>query len=516
MKTVCILTAGVGKRLGVYSRIINKSLLPIQKKAVISYIIENFPKNTDFIIAVGHLKNQVIDYLKLFHPDRNFKFVKVKDYQSDKSGPGLSLLKCRKYLNKPFYFVSCDTLFNKKLVKAEDKNWMGINYLTISNNRDYCNLMIKNGFVKKIHDKIQSSKDFKQFIGLSFIYDYKLFWEGIKKSKKIENEYQVSSGFQNILKYNQIKAKKFNWEDVGTLKNYKSLITKYEKYDFSKENEFIYINNSKVIKFFNDKNKKNILVERSLVNNFFPKINKKIGNFFTYDYIMGKTFYNVKDPTKFIKLLNILEKRFWKKPNKKINLKVNCKEFYYTKTKSRIVQFFKKYPYYENQMKLVNNFKLPTIKYLLSKINWSELYDSINVRFHGDLQFDNIITYKEKFYLIDWRTDFGGRRNYGDLYYDLAKIYGGILINYNLIKKNKFTYIEKKYKCDFKVYTMKKIMQKHLITFKKYLKKNNLDFKKIKILTGLIYLNMAPLHKPNFDKILFNLGKKIIHDEINY
>ena len=137
MKTVCILTAGIGKRLGIYSKIINKSLLPIKKKAIISYIIENFPKDTHFIIAVGHFKNQVIDYLKLFHSDRKFKFVSIKDYKSDKSGPGLSLLKCKKYLNKPFYFVSCDTLFNKKIDNLENENWMGINYLSISNNKDY-------------------------------------------------------------------------------------------------------------------------------------------------------------------------------------------------------------------------------------------------------------------------------------------------------------------------------------------------------------------------------------------
>ncbi len=516
MKTVCILTAGIGKRLGIYSKIINKSLLPIKKKAIISYIIENFPKDTHFIIAVGHFKNQVIDYLKLFHSDRKFKFVSIKDYKSDKSGPGLSLLKCKKYLNKPFYFVSCDTLFNKKIDNLENENWMGINYLSISNNKDYCNLKLKKGFVEKIHDKIQCSKDFKQFIGLSYIYDFKIFWEGIKKSKKIKNEYQVSSGFQNILKYKKIKAKKFNWEDVGTLKNYKSLITKYEKYDFSKENEFIYINKTKVIKFFNDKDKKNILIERSIKNNIFPKIKEKKGNFFTYNYIKGNTFYNIKNPIKFIKLLNFLEKKFWEQPNKKIDLRKNCKKFYYTKTKSRINEFFKKYPSYENHIKYVNSFKLPTIKYLLSKINWSELYHSINVKFHGDLQFDNIINYKKKFYLIDWRTDFGGQQNYGDLYYDLAKIHGGILINYNLIKKNKFTYKEKKNKCYFKTITMKKIMKKHLITFEKYLKKNNLNFKKIKILTGLIYLNMAPLHKPNFDKILFNYGKKIIYDQIKY
>ena len=47
-----------------------------------------------------------------------------------------------------------------------------------------------------------------------------------------------------------------------------------------------------------------------------------------------------------------------------------------------------------------------------------------------------------------------------------------------------------------------------------YIFNNKLSLSKIKFLTGLIYLNMSILHKPPFDKILFNFGKKIILNEI--
>ena len=46
--TVCILTAGKGSRVGKISEYLNKSLLPINKKAAISWIIEKFPKDTEF------------------------------------------------------------------------------------------------------------------------------------------------------------------------------------------------------------------------------------------------------------------------------------------------------------------------------------------------------------------------------------------------------------------------------------------------------------------------------------
>ena len=58
-KTVCILAAGVGSRVGSYSTYLNKSLLPIKKKAAISHIIDQFSNNTEFVIAIGHFGKQV-------------------------------------------------------------------------------------------------------------------------------------------------------------------------------------------------------------------------------------------------------------------------------------------------------------------------------------------------------------------------------------------------------------------------------------------------------------------------
>ena len=42
---------------------------------------------------------------------------------------------------------------------------------------------------------------------------------------------------------------------------------------------------------------------------------------------------------------------------------------------------------------------------------------------------------KNKFKLIDWRQDFSGNLNYGDIYYDLAKLNGGIYVSYQNVKK---------------------------------------------------------------------------------
>ena len=50
--------------------------------------------------------------------------------------------------------------------------------------------------------------------------------------------------------------------------------------------------------------------------------------------------------------------------------------------------------------------------------------------------------------------------------------------------------------------------------FENFVIENGYDLNKIKLITGLIYLNMAPLHHDPFDHLLYFLGKKLIHKQI--
>ena len=59
---ICILTAGKGTRMWPYNEKINKALLPVKNKAIISHLIEQFRPNDEFIIGLGYLGDQVKDY----------------------------------------------------------------------------------------------------------------------------------------------------------------------------------------------------------------------------------------------------------------------------------------------------------------------------------------------------------------------------------------------------------------------------------------------------------------------
>ena len=105
---VCILTAGKGNRLGRSAETLNKALHPVNSKAAISWIIDKFPNNTEFVIGLGYLGDQVKNYLLLTHSETKFHFVRIKNYNGPGSGPGHSLNCCKSFLENPFFFVSCE------------------------------------------------------------------------------------------------------------------------------------------------------------------------------------------------------------------------------------------------------------------------------------------------------------------------------------------------------------------------------------------------------------------------
>ena len=121
---VVIPTAGIGSRLEKLTKNLNKSLVSVANKPILSHLIDQFPKTCDFVVALGHKGNLVKDFLLLAYPKRNFHFINVNPYEGKGSGLGYSILCCKKYLQEPFVFISCDTLV-KEPIPSPEFNWMG-------------------------------------------------------------------------------------------------------------------------------------------------------------------------------------------------------------------------------------------------------------------------------------------------------------------------------------------------------------------------------------------------------
>lgn len=517
---VCILTAGVGSRMGEISNSLNKAILPTNEGAIISEIIKSFDKDTKFIIAVGYKSRQVKDYISIAHKDlsKNISFKLVDNFDKKFSGPGYSLFKCKNFLNEPFFVISCDTIIPNKIKLSNNlqkKNILFGNKVAYDLSKEYCNLEVdhKNKITKILEKKKYKNSNYFSFSGLIYVYDFKQYWESL--SRVINKKYspQLSDGLPSLLKKKEIYFKNIDWIDVGKFKLYQKYINQNTNFDFSKKNEAIYIINGKVIKYFKDKNIVNQRFNKSKkIKNIFPVLKKK-NNFYYYNYAEGKTLYEVRNNTKiFSYFVNWAHKKLWIKSTKDKQFQLNCRRFYKDKTYKRLSKILLKYKTIDKYK--INESSVSTIRILLKKIDWNNLINGKSYFIHGDLQFDNILYRGNKnFLLLDWRHSFGNYVNKGDIYYDIAKLLGGILINYKKIKMNKFIFEEKKNKISYKILEDHSILKNNFQTLYRYIIKERLNLKKIYTLTALIYLNMSPLHHYPFDKILFGLSKEILSDK---
>ncbi len=517
---VCILAAGVGSRMGALSQHVNKAILPVNFKGTISYIIEKFPKDTKIVIAIGHKKESIIEYLVITHPDRSFIFVDIDKYIGPGSGPGYSLLQCKKALQCPFIFFAADTIVLEE-IPLPDKNWFGI--APIKDPEKYCTVKIKNNFVYEINDKIKTNNRFA-FIGLAGIYDYKLLFSELEKNKDlISEEIQVSNGFKRLIEKKLVPIG-FTWFDTGSINNYietnKNFSGNNVKLDINRGDEFLYFINDRVIKYFADPEIVRKRCERAdTLKGLCPKIESRQNNFYAYKKVNGQTLSNILDNQLLNDFLYEMTNRLWKKQEltveeQKIFFSA-CKTFYYNKIIKRLQSFYNKTGINDCKNN-INGVSIPSIKELFAKIDWDYICTGIPVTIHGDLQFDNVLLINDnigksgKFLLLDWREDFSGLTNMGDIYYDLAKIYESMIFSYEIIKENMFSFDMSGTTIHFDFYIKNNLLDTKEI-YENFIAQNGFDLQKIKIITGINLLETSVLYHDPVDHLLFFLGKTIIY-----
>jgi choline kinase/thiamine kinase-like enzyme len=513
---VCILTAGKGTRMGALGLKLNKALHPIGAKAIISRIIEKFPADAEFVIGLGYLGKQVRDYLQIAHGDRKITYADVDNFDGPGSGPGYSLLCCKDHLQKPFYFVSCDTLWDNDVDWTMAGNWFGVSPVEPGSSAAYCNLKVIEGRVVDLRDKQIVPPTYQAFVGLCRIEDHATFWSALQSTDQVAGEHQISNGVKALITDCVTHAQQIDWTDVGDAAKYKAAVARYEDYDFSKQDEALYIVNRKVIKFFTDEAITRRRVEKAGMNpRVFPKITHHRAQFYAYDYQPGETLYASCTPDVFAAFLNWLRENLWQRKSVAAELmRDTCMKFYRDKTLERVTMFQRKYALRDVE-NVINGRRVPPTAELLQSVPWARLADGTACFMHGDLQFDNVLCDRaaRSFVLLDWRQDFGGHMEFGDLYYDLAKLYGGIILNYDYIKLHLLRYEEDGDRV-FYDFAMRFQTPQYLQQFTEYLEGNGFDISKVKILVGLIYLNMSPLHHFPFDKMLYSLGREFLYREV--
>lgn len=496
MKTVVLLTAGTGSRMGKYASVINKTLLPIHDKAIISHIIDQFDAATNFVVALGYGGDDVERYLKIAHPQSQFTFVRVNDFDGPKAGPANSLKECRSRLWGPFLLIACDAAYEGLDNIPSDRNYIGVSNVAAEESPAYCNVELDGNRISAIVDK-RYCESGVAVNGVFFIKDVDVFWQNL-------GDVELSTGWGSLEAY----AHHLNWTDLGTFDRYQKFYLQNSPYDFSKTDEFLWIVNGRVIKWFRDRTITEKRVRRASGRASFPIIDIVDDRFYSYELVPGETLYQHVSPLLFDKLLEHMEEVWYSWVGKEQLNQEACVDFYHTKTLKRLQAFRDKYP---NFNPLVVNGKIlkVDIDTALHLVDWDSICGKDLAErtafIHGDLQFDNILYDGRRFTLLDWRQDFAGSENVGDYFYDIAKLLGGLIVDYSQIKKNRFTFTEDGDTCSF---TLPPTSNAELISKLKQRYPSPL----IDQIVSLIYLNMAPLHSPPFDKLLFCLSLERLNE----
>lgn len=500
---VLILCAGLGSRLKNLTDEINKTLIPINNKAILSHIISLFPNTYDFIIALGYKKNSIKEYCKIVYPNHNFTFVEIEKFEGEGTGPGLSALECKKHLQRPFYFVAGDCIIDSELPHL-DGNWLGVSPTSYPEKYSTIKINEKNDVLSHVNKSVDGYD--LAFIGLGSIYNYEIFWDELEKN--IKNGEFVCA-FENPEKFPTLKAKSLKWFDTGNLDDLNNTKLYFEDIQLSlvkDTNEITYKDNTKFLKFIPNKTSlKNRVHRVKYLKNFVPKNFGSSENFIYYDWNNGNSPYELDDISVFQNFLPILKENI--NSSKVSPRHKDILKFYKEKTENRIKDFLSKNSknLFEEEHE-INTVKRKSLKSILESIDYSVFNDNeFYTLFHGDLHFDNMIYNKEdnKYYYIDWRDSFGDSIDAGDIYYDLAKFYGGLCIPYNLMKNEenlKFT--EGIYSVQFD-YPVSKNISNFKKIYEKWVAENNFSLSKIKLITAFIFLNMSPLHDGKFGKMLW-------------
>jgi glucose-1-phosphate thymidylyltransferase len=219
---VIIPLAGKGTRLRPHTHITPKPMLKIAGKPVIDYVMDDLQKLggiEQVIYITGHLKEKVEDYTRSKYP-----WPSVFVEQKEQRGTADAIRLARPYVDQPVMVIFVDTIFDADLSVIKRTDTDGI--IWVKEVEDYKRFGVvvadKDGNMKTIVEKPSTPISKRANIGLQYIKNWKLLFEGIDhvmKQPPNKGEYYLTDAFQYMvdqgakLKVVDVEG----WYDAGKL-----------------------------------------------------------------------------------------------------------------------------------------------------------------------------------------------------------------------------------------------------------------------------------------------------------
>jgi dTDP-glucose pyrophosphorylase len=511
------------------------ALIPIYGKPIIYYILKNIIDLgiSEVYIAIGFqhekVKSYIENYLK-YTTKANIHFVIIDEIKK----PGISLYNTLKVIKKGKVFISlADTIcdFDNNILEKGD-------FILASKKFDKSDLwctVTKDGDNKllKIRDKEKNlSKNELALTGIYVLNDVSVI--NNLSEDTIPSDFEISyllDKYNSVNKIEVIESK--NWLDFGHIEKYQKskkrllearsfntlsfndtfgTITKKSTYTekFIAEIQWL-LNLPKSLKVLSPRVLDYSLNDKESFVTMEYYSYQTVTEIWLYANFSVKTYKGIID-----KVLSILS--LFKDEKREVS-KYDYKAVYITKTHQRLKLIKEQNCMNLNKMLAgnrdgfiyINNKKLKSWQLLEKDIfhKIEELYNvDDNCLIHGDYCFSNLLydINSGVLRLIDPRGVWGASAN-GDFKYDLAKLRHSVVGDYDFIVNDlfsieileaSFNYTIKNNETQLKIknYFDKKVSQNH-----------NLNH--IKLIEGLLFLTMVPLHSNSEDRQIVMLAKAI-------
>ena len=199
---VIIPLAGKGTRLRPHTHLVPKPMLKIAGKPVMAYILEDLERLggvEQVIYVTGHLKEKVEKYART-----QFKLPAAFVEQTVQDGTAGAVKLAQPYVDQDVLIIFVDTIFETDLSVIKTTDADGI--IWVKEVEDYQRFGVvvtdKDGNMTKIVEKPDTPISKRANIGLYYVKNWKLLYEGIDwvlKQPKNKGEYYLTDAFQYMI-----------------------------------------------------------------------------------------------------------------------------------------------------------------------------------------------------------------------------------------------------------------------------------------------------------------------------
>ena len=524
---VLILSAGkIEKELESVFGTIPSGLIPLHGKPVIFRIIDKLLKEgfKKISITTG-FKKEILEKIISEQYEGRIKINFITT--SFEKPPGNSILTAIEKIQEPKLLVILgDTLVENELSELIQKN---SDFVLTSNNfeipENWCVITSKDGKLDLIFDKKKDLEKTDEQYALVGVYHFDDL-ASLKHAYAKFNHQECIEISDLIKKYKERKVISAiiceQWYDAGHVENYfvsKQMLLKaryFNSLKFDRSLEIVTKTSENTSKLIDEIEwYKQIPTDLSKL---IPKIidfNQSKKPALKLEYIKHPTLAELWLYSDFSSKLwmEILEKlfeilnQFKKYPN---SVYVDDYNFIYkTKTENRINELISSNESFKQILKsdtlFINGKKYRNWSAIKEEIGLKidELYhEKDNCLIHGDLCFSNIFcSFKNKdFKLIDPRGKWGNGM-FGDLKYDVAKIRHSVVGGFDTITNGLcFASLTENNQITMKVFKPKN--HQEVCKYLDELIQNQWNLDEIKLIEGLLFISMLPLHKDHFERQL--------------